>query len=343
MSDNTTLPGTGDVIAADDVAGVKYQIIKLAIGGDGSASLVSPTQPIPVGGLRRDADTPVYADGQLHPFLFGPTGRLKVSALPADITPVTGDFTAAGQTLAIDCARASNIVITMVATAAPTTGHAATFEHSNNSTDGVDGNWYVCQVVRSNANTVETATGTLTATPTYSWEASVNAYKWFRVRTTAQTAGVAAYTLAPGAYATEPIPASQVTGIQPVSGTVTATVTGGTTLPVTPTTTFTNSAATTNATLIKSTAGSLWSISASNTNAAARFLKLYNKAVAPTVGTDTPVLTMPLPPGTVTVVHGGSNGIRFSAGIALAITASAADSDTTAVALGEVKLATSFT
>lgn len=40
----------------------------------------------------------------------------------------------------------------------------------------------------------------------------------------------------------------------------------------------------------------MWSVVTSNINAAARYLKLYNKASAPTVGTDTPVLTIPLPP-----------------------------------------------
>lgn len=334
MSDNVTLPGTGEVIAADDVAGKKYQLIKLVVGADGEAYALTPIRALPVAGLRQDADDAVFPDGQAHPFVFGATGRLKVSAQPADIPSIMGDFTAAAQTLAIDCSRASNIVITLTASAL--TGHNATFEHSNNSTDGADGNWYVCQVVRSNANTVEIATGVLAATPVYSWEASVNAYRWFRVRVTAQTAGTASYTLRPGAYATEPIPACQVTPTQPVSGTIVNT-------PVTPTTTFTNSAATTNALLIKTGATMAWAIQASNTNAAARFVKLYNKATAPTVGTDVPVLTIPIPPGAMVQLSPGSNGIRFALGMGIAITAAAADADTTAVAASEVKVATTFT
>lgn len=336
MADDVVLPGTGQLIAADEVGGKKYQLVKLMSGADGEAYPLSPIRALPVAGMRQDAEAAVFPDGDAHPFVFGPTGRLKVSAMPADISPVEGEFTAAGQTLAIDCARASNIVITMVATTVPTTGHAATFEHSNNSTNGIDGNWYSCQVVRSNANTVETVTGTLTGTPIYSWEASVNAYKWFRVRTTAQTAGTATYTLAPGAYATEPIPACQITATQPVSGAVTVT-------PVLATTTFTNSAATTNALLIKTGSTQMWSVNASNTNAAARFLKLYNKATAPAVGTDVPVLTVPIPPGSTVQVSPGSTGIRFALGLGIAITASAADTDTTAVAAAEVKVATTFT
>jgi hypothetical protein len=38
MADNVTLPGTGEVIAADDVGSAKYQRVKLALGADGSAA-----------------------------------------------------------------------------------------------------------------------------------------------------------------------------------------------------------------------------------------------------------------------------------------------------------------
>ena len=120
---------------------------------------------------------------------------------------------------------------------------------------------------------------------------------------------------------------------------------GGTTaiLPVTPTTTFTNSLATTNALLIKSTGGTLWSAVVSNTSAAARFLKFFNLTGAPTVGTSVPVFTVPIPPGGTVLVNGGSNGIRFGTGISLAITGAAGDLDTTAIGAGDVKVATTFT
>lgn len=55
MTDNTVLnPGTGgDVIATDDIAGVKYQRIKTGFGGDGVYTDVSTADPLPVdtGGL----------------------------------------------------------------------------------------------------------------------------------------------------------------------------------------------------------------------------------------------------------------------------------------------------
>lgn len=113
--------------------------------------------------------------------------------------------------------------------------------------------------------------------------------------------------------------------------------------PVTPTTSFVNSAATTNATSTKGSGGTIWSVVVSNNNASARYLKLYNKASAPTVGTDTPVIVIPIPALSFATINGGANGIRFSTGIAWALTGLPADSDTTAVSAGEHKVAITYT
>jgi hypothetical protein len=50
VADNTTLNAGsgGDVIATDDIAGVKYQRVKPAIGDDGSAADVSAANPMPM-------------------------------------------------------------------------------------------------------------------------------------------------------------------------------------------------------------------------------------------------------------------------------------------------------
>jgi hypothetical protein len=97
------------------------------------------------------------------------------------------------------------------------------------------------------------------------------------------------------------------------------------------------SAASTNATSVKGSAGQLFGWYISNVNAAARYLKLYNKATAPTVGTDTPVMTL-LIPGNTAGVAGHvemTNGIDFTTGIAFALTTGAADADTGVVAANE--------
>jgi hypothetical protein len=92
-------------------------------------------------------------------------------------------------------------------------------------------------------------------------------------------------------------------------------------------------AASTNATSLKASAGDLFFIRCKVANAC--FLKLYNKASAPTVGTDTPVLTFDLAVGQ-NLIPLPSKGHYFSTGIAYAITGLAADADTTNVAANDV-------
>ena len=283
---------------------------------------------------RRDSDaSAMVSDGDFGYISLDENQRVKVATQPASVDSGAGSITANGQNVSIKCGRFGNIAVSMVATSL--VGHNASFECSNNSTTGSDGNWYGVQAVRSNANTVEAATGVLTATPVYMWHVNVGDYQYFRVRATAHTSGTAAYILKPGAYATEPIPAIQITGTQPVSGTVTATNT-------TPTVLNTSSAATTNPVLVKGSAGTLFNITASNTGAAAAYLKLYNKATAPTVGTDVPVLTLQIPAGGFVSPQFGTLGHRFALGIGIGITGAAADNDTTAIVAAQVKVLTSY-
>lgn len=98
------------------------------------------------------------------------------------------------------------------------------------------------------------------------------------------------------------------------------------------------SAASTNATSVKASAGQVYAVQAFNTNAAARYLKLYNKASAPTVGTDTPVKTLTIPGNAAGagLVLSWDKGLAFGTGIAFAVTTGAADSDTGAVAASEL-------
>jgi len=96
------------------------------------------------------------------------------------------------------------------------------------------------------------------------------------------------------------------------------------------------SAATTNATSVSAVANTLlYGIYISNINAAVRYVKFYNKASAPTVGTDTPVFVLAVPTA-APVALSFPAGINFTTGLAFATTTGAADSDTAAVALNEV-------
>lgn len=95
-----------------------------------------------------------------------------------------------------------------------------------------------------------------------------------------------------------------------------------------------SSAASTNATSVKSAAAILYNVVAFNTTGATVFLKVYNKATAPVAGTDTPVLTLPIPAGGLALDVPG--GLDLSAGLGYALTAGVADADSTAVAAGAV-------
>lgn len=293
-------------------------------------------------GIRSDSDSATADDGDYTVLKLDEQGRLKVSAKPASYPDITGDITAiqatigtpvVGGTVEGDVSRASNIMAFCTGTFAAVN---CTFEGSLEASGNT--NWFGIQAIRTNANTIETSTGSLSAQPVYGWEMSVNALKRVRVRATARTSGTQSWRFVQGTYATEPIPGAQVSATQPVSGTVTANQ--GTL--VAPTALNINSAATTNATSVKTSAGTLYNVSASNINAAARYLKLYNKASAPVVGTDVPVLTLLLPAGASIDHDFGLVGHRFTVGIALAITTGAADSDTGVVAAGEIKVLTAY-
>jgi hypothetical protein len=138
-----------------------------------------------------------------------------------------------------------------------------------------------------------------------------------------------------------------------VGGTVAATVSAaaaglGVAPVVAATPYFVNSAATTNGALVLTGTSGLTAFWATNTGASAAFVKLYNKATAPTVGTDVPEMIIPVPaavsgvPGTATLSM-GFNAFRFPLGLGIAITGGVADNDTTAVAAGQVKVKLSRT
>jgi hypothetical protein len=98
---------------------------------------------------------------------------------------------------------------------------------------------------------------------------------------------------------------------------------------------------TTNATSVKASAGTLKGIQAFNSGSVVAYLKLYNKASAPTVGTDTVVKTIAIPAsstGAGVVVPLPPEGLAFGTGIAFAITGLVADTDTTAVAASSINI-----
>lgn len=100
---------------------------------------------------------------------------------------------------------------------------------------------------------------------------------------------------------------------------------------------LTTSAATTNATAVSAVPCDLYGVIAMNTVAAVKYLKIYNKATAPVVGTDIPVLTIPLAPSNALTSIQFEMAMYFNLGLSYAITGADGDADATAVAAGDVK------
>jgi hypothetical protein len=171
---------------------------------------------------RRDEDGELTVEDGDFTFLnMNEEGRLKVATKPALYPDITGNITAvqatigtpvAGGTVSGNVERASNVMAFCTGTFSTVN---CSFEGSLEPTG--DANWFGIQAVRSNANTVEASTGNLSAQPVYAWEMSVNGLARVRVRCTARTSGTQSWRFKLGSYATEPIPAAQITGNQPIT------------------------------------------------------------------------------------------------------------------------------
>jgi hypothetical protein len=102
MADNVGYtPGSGEIIATDDIAGVQYQRVKPVWGTDGVAQDVNNTTPLPVTGAQElmeaieamrmaiQALTRTIGLAQVNPL----TGRMLVD--PSGVTsPVSGTISA---------------------------------------------------------------------------------------------------------------------------------------------------------------------------------------------------------------------------------------------------------
>jgi hypothetical protein len=113
-------------------------------------------------------------------------------------------------------------------------------------------------------------------------------------------------------------------------------------LPVTTQTHFKSSTASTNATLIKGSAGSVFNIIVHNTHGgggsgSAVTLRFYDKVTAPVVGTDVPMIIIHIGASTSKELN-FTSGITFKNGIAYSITDGDALLDATAVSADGVQV-----
>lgn len=111
----------------------------------------------------------------------------------------------------------------------------------------------------------------------------------------------------------------------------------------TPSMAVASSAASTNLTTVKASAGRVFQITVANYGASAAHLKIYNKASNPVLASDVPRMTYTLPATTGLLnLQFGALGEQFGLGIALAITRNLADNDATAIGANEVRYSMSF-
>lgn len=95
-----------------------------------------------------------------------------------------------------------------------------------------------------------------------------------------------------------------------------------------------SAAASVNATSAKASAGRLYFVNGVNAKASVVYIKFYDMATAPTVGTDVPVLTLACPASASFAFY--LDGFVFATGIGYGLTTAAADNGTTALLAADV-------
>jgi hypothetical protein len=95
------------------------------------------------------------------------------------------------------------------------------------------------------------------------------------------------------------------------------------------------STSSTNATSVKTSSGKVSGIYVLNTANAIRFVKFFDKASAPTLGTDVPVFVLGIAANGIAQPT-LANPILFNKGIAFAMVTGSADNDTGAVTAGDL-------
>jgi hypothetical protein len=328
LADNTTInAGTGgDVIATDDlttlnggaVSGVKVQRVKLGFGSDATLRDVDASNPLPI------VDADAVASGTI-------TATDAVVAAPAGAGALVTGTSTANSYVGVQCPGSDSAWIVEIT---GLTSGTLYFEESVTATGAGAGSWINVNGRQTGiVNTVLTGSATTNGV----WRGNTSGAAWFRIRSVGTLTGTPAITIRiSGGTGAIFLNAS----IPPGTNTIGAT-------PLVPQTTGglsiyrLLSAATTNAQSVKGSAGQLYGWYVSNVNAAARFLKIYNTASAPTAGSGTPVMTIAIPGGSTAGAGANvefANGIAFGTGIGITITGAVADNDTTAIAANEVIL-----
>lgn len=334
MADNVTLNSGigGATLGTDDVGGVQIQRVKATWGPDGTANDtdVASGKPMPIQ-LRTSTGTEIATAAA--PLRTDPTGTTAQpvtdngGALTVDGTITanagTGTFTTdqANAAEADYDTGAGTVNQVMMGLALPGSGGPVAGGTSSNPVR-TDPTGTTAQPVTDNAGSLTVDSGQLPATLGQKAMAASMAVVVASDQSAVPVSQSGTWTVQPGNTANT---TAWLVSARPATS-------GGHSIY------RLISAATTNAASIKGSAGQVYGAIITNTNAAVRYVKLYNKATAPTVGTDIPVMTLAIPGNTAGagMVFSFENGIAFGTGIGSATTTGAADSDTGAVAANEI-------
>lgn len=297
------------------VATATTQLVTLATNGAAVTALTSIDNKTPA--LDTGAVPVLVKNGQLE--IQNDTGNPIPVGTAAQLN-VTGSASANNTDLintACDAYRSIAVQIT------GTFVGTLSFQVSNDNT-----NW-AAVAAKTAGDTAGSLTNSVT-TPQLAI-ATLNGYQYFRLRFTSYTSGTAT---ANAYLSRDCIPLAQVQ-IASTNTVVASTATSATVLYTV------NSAATTNAASVKASGANVYGLSIMNTSAATRYVRLYNLATAPTVGTSVPIMVVAVPASSSKEIQ-YVPAVRFGTGLAVAITGGAAATDSTAVAAGDVQLLVSY-
>lgn len=340
MADNTTLnTGTGgDVIATDDIAGVKYQIVKVSYGALDTATAVTPSTGLPTDPLDRATRDCGKVDIAM--------GQLAHDAVATSIDPVLiGGYASAAAPIAVsldgDAVRSWYLLNGAQATVVTAAGALIGGDAANGldvDVTRVTGTVTIAGTVTANAGTGTLAVS-LAAAPVLVAGAAVIG-KVGIDQTTPGTTNLVALA------ANQSVNAAQINGVTPLMGNgVTGTGSQRVTIAsdnspfsvnATPTPATSGgasiyhavAAATTNTANVKASAGQVYGWSVFNNAAYNIYVKLHNTAGTPTAGASV-AYTIGVPAGGGSNIDLGPGALAFGTGIGISAVKDLADAGTT--------------
>jgi hypothetical protein len=308
VADNINVtPGSGKTIAGDDVSGVLHQRVKISLGADGSATDALGGAGAVAPGVQRIT---LASDDPAVTTLSSVATSAKQDALAALVGEVQASPTA---NTILDRLKALLTGIAL-ATGSNVIGKVGVQVGGNDVADA-----HPLPVVEGNsAAPITGASMPAGGVGLTGWLSAI----WSRL-------GSAATAAKQPALGTAGTASSDVITVQGIASAVaiSTTVMGGT--PV-----HYLSAASTNQTNVKASAGTLLNVTAINTTATVYYLKLHDTASTPTAGTTAVVQCYAIPASTSGNGFTISVPMTFSIGIAFTLVGGIADNDTSNAATG---------